>query len=76
MIKMNKVIMLKLGTHQKVATDARILGYFDADCIIDCPHRGQRMGVGSDAAGALHEMVSIPGISALEDDFDTPEHLA
>ena len=76
MIKVNNVIMLELGTHEQVANDARIFGYFDADCIIDCPHRGQSMCVGSDAAGALHEMVRIPGISALQDKLDTPEHLA
>jgi hypothetical protein len=76
MIKVNYVIMLELGTHEKIANDARIFRYFDADCIIDCPHRGQSMCVGSDTAGALHEMVGIPGISALQDNLDTPEHLA
>ena len=76
MIKMNNVIMLELGAHEQIANDARIVGYLDADCIIDCPHRGQSMGVSSDAAGALHKMMGIPWISALQDDLDTPEHLA
>ena len=34
------------------------------------------MGVGSDTAGALHKMVGIPWISALQNDFDTSKHLA
>ena len=68
--------MLELGTHEKIANDARVFGYLDADCVIDCPHRGQSMCVSSDTAGALHEMVGIPGISALQDDFDPAEHLA
>ncbi len=76
MIKVNNVIVLELRPHEKIANDARIVGYLDADCIIDCPHRGQSMCVSSDAAGALHEMMGIPGISALQDDLDTPEHLA
>jgi hypothetical protein len=33
------------------------------------------MGVGSDTAGALHKMVSIPGIPALQNELNTPEHL-
>jgi hypothetical protein len=65
MIKMNNMIMLKLSAHKQVTDDARILRNFDTHGIIDCPHRGQRMCVGSDAAGALHKMVGIPGISAL-----------
>jgi hypothetical protein len=76
MIKVNNVIMLELGTHKKIANDTRIFGYFDSDGIVDCPHRGQRMGVGSDTAGALNKVVGIPGIPSLEDDLDTPEHLA
>jgi hypothetical protein len=34
------------------------------------------MGVRSDAAGALNEMMGIPWISALQYKFDTPKHLA
>jgi hypothetical protein len=33
------------------------------------------MNVRSDAAGALHEMLGIPRIAPLKDDFDAPEHL-
>ena len=76
MIKVNYVIMLELGAHKQVSNDARIVGYFNPNGVIDCPHRGQSMGVRSDAAGALHKMVGIPGISALQDEFNTPEHLA
>jgi len=68
--------MLELGAHQKVAYDSRVLGNFDANGIIDCPHRGQSVGVGSDAAGALNKMIGIPGVTPLQDQFDPPEHLA
>jgi hypothetical protein len=70
------MIMLELGTHQKVSNDACIFRYLNTDCIIDCPHRGQSMCVRSDAAGALNKMVRIPGISALQNELNTPEHLA
>jgi hypothetical protein len=33
------------------------------------------MDVRSDPAGALHEMLGIPWIAALKDDFDAAEHL-
>ena len=76
MIEVNNMIMLKLGAHEKVADDARIFWDFNTDCIIDCPHRGQSMGVGSDATGALHKMVGIPGIPALQNELNAPKHLA
>ena len=76
MIKVNNVIMLELGAHKKVTDDTRILGNFNTHCIIDCPHRGQSMCVRSDATGALHKMVGIPGISVLQNELNAPEHLA
>jgi hypothetical protein len=70
------MIMLELGAHKQVTDDTRIFGNFDTDCIIDCPHRGQRMGVRSDTTGALHKMVGIPGVSTLQNELNTPKHLA
>jgi len=64
-IKVNDVIMLELSAHQKISNDARILGDFYAHGIVDCPHRGQSMGVRSDPAGTLNKMMGIPGISSL-----------
>jgi hypothetical protein len=75
-IKVNNMIMLELSAHQKVSNDACIFGYFNLYGIIDCPHRGQSMCVRSDTARALHKMVGIPGISALQNHLDPPEHLA
>jgi hypothetical protein len=76
MVKMNDMIVLELGTHQQVADDACVFWNFDTDGIIDCPHRGQSMGVRSDPTGALHKMMGIAGVSALQDDLYAPEHLA
>jgi hypothetical protein len=75
-IKMNNVIMLKLGTHQQITNDSGILGNFDPHGIVDCPHRGQSMGVRSDPAGTLHEVMRIPRIASLQNQLDSPEHLA
>jgi hypothetical protein len=74
-VEVDDVIVQVLGAHQQVADDAGVFGYFNPNGIIDCPHRGQSMGVRSDAAGALHKMVSIPGVSTLQDKFNTAEHL-
>jgi hypothetical protein len=70
------MVVLELGTHQKIANDSRVLGNFDANGIIDCPHRGQRMGVRSDPAGALDKMMGISGITSQQNQLDPPEHLA
>ncbi len=69
------MIMLELGAHQQVTNDAGVLRNFDTHGVIDCPHRGQSMCVRSDAAGALHKMVGIPRISALQHKFNATEHL-
>jgi hypothetical protein len=65
MIEVNNVIMLELGPVKKISDKACIFWDFDADCIFDCPHRGQSMGVRSDPAGALNKMVGVTGIAAL-----------
>ena len=70
MIKMNNMIMLKLGAHQKVADNSCVFGYLHANCVIDCPHRGHSMGVRSDAAGELYKMMGIPWIASLKDQLD------
>ena len=76
MIEMNQMVVLELGTHQQVAYNARILGNFNANGIVDCPHRGQSMGVRSNPAGTLHKMLGVPWIASLQDEFDPAEHLA
>ena len=65
MIEVNNVIMLELGPVKKISDKTCIFGDFDADCIFDCPHRGQSMGVRSNPAGALNKMVGVTGIAAL-----------
>ena len=75
MIKMNYMIVLELSSHQKISNDSCVFGYLHANGVIDCPHRGQSMGVRSDATGSLYKMMGIPGIAPLQDDFDAAEHL-
>ena len=65
MIKMHNMVMLELGTHQQVSNDQCIFRNLDANRIIDCPHRGQSMGVRSDATRTLHKMVGVPGVASL-----------
>lgn len=50
MIKVHDVVVLELGTIQKVSYNSGIVGNLDADCVFNCPHRGQSMNVSSDAA--------------------------
>jgi hypothetical protein len=71
----NQVVVLELGPHEKIADDARIRRDFDPDGHFGCPHRGQCMGVRSDPAGSLHEMMGVPRVSPQQYQFDSPEHL-
>jgi hypothetical protein len=68
--------MLELGGMHHVADDSGVLGNLDANGGFGCPHRGQSMGVRSDAAGAGHEMVRIPRIASLKNQLDAAKHLA
>ena len=72
---MNDVVMLELCAVKKVSDYARIFWNFYFNCIFDCPHRGQSMCVRSDSAGALNKMLGIAGVAALENHFNTSEHL-
>jgi len=62
---MDDVIMLELSTHQKISNDSRVFRDFNAHRIVDCPHRGQSMGVRSDPAGTLNKVMGVPGIASL-----------
>ncbi len=75
MIEVNNMVVLVLSAMQQVANDACIGGNGDADSIVDCPHRGHSMGVGSDPAGALNKMMRVPGVPALKNNFDPAKHL-
>ena len=76
MIEMNDMVVLELSAVQQVSDQACVFGDLDPHCIFDCPHRGQSMGVRSDAAGALDEMMRISGVTPLQYQLDAPEHLA
>jgi hypothetical protein len=70
------MVMLELGGMHHVPDQSGIFGNLNIDCGFDCPHRGQSMGVRSDATGTLHEMVCVPGIAPLKNQLDAAEHLA
>jgi hypothetical protein len=75
MIKMHYMVMLKLGAHEKVSNDSCIFGNLYTNSVIDCPHRGQGMGVRSDPARTLNKMMSIPRVPSLQNDLYPPKHL-
>jgi hypothetical protein len=74
-IKVNDMIVLKLGTMQQVTDNARIFGNLNPNRHFDCPHRGQGVDVRSDAAGAAHEQMRIARVASLKNHFDATEHL-
>jgi hypothetical protein len=76
MIKVDNVVMLKLGTMKQVSKNTCIVGYFDAYGIFNCPHRGQVMGVSSDPAGSLNKKWGISWVTPSQDDLNSPEHLS
>ena len=76
LVGVNQVIMLKLRGMHHVADDSGVFWNLDADGGFDCPHRGQSMGVRSDAAGSLDEMMRVAWVPPLQDKLDASEHLA
>jgi hypothetical protein len=76
MVKVDDVVMLELGSHQQVSDDTSIVGDLYTNSAFHCPHRGQVVGVGSDPAGTLGKERCIPGIPPLQNNFNSPEHLA
>lgn len=73
---MDDVIMLKLCAVKEVSEDTSVFRYLDTHSAFYCPHRGQGMGICSDPAGSLDKVMGITGIPSLENQLDTPEHLA
>jgi hypothetical protein len=69
------MVVLELGAVHEVPQNQGNFRNLDLDRTFDCPHRGQSMGVCSNAAGTLDEMMGIPGVPALKDHFDAAEHL-
>jgi hypothetical protein len=69
------VVLELYGVHH-VPDQSGVFGNPDTDCGFDCPHRGQSMGVRSDATGSGHEMMRIARVAPLENQFDAAEHLA
>jgi hypothetical protein len=68
--------MLELRGMHHVADQSGVFGDLDANGGFDCPHRGQSVGVRSNAAGTGHKMVRVARIAPLKDQFDAAEHLA
>ena len=75
MIKMDQVVMLELGAVKQISDDSGIIRNLNSDGVFDCPHRGQSMGVRSNAARALNKMLGISGIPSLKNKFNAPKHL-
>ena len=63
---MNYMVLLELCTMKKVSYNSRILRYLDTHGIFNCPHRGQSMGVCSDATRTLDKMLRITRIPPSE----------
>jgi hypothetical protein len=76
MIKVDQMVMLELCTMHHVPDQSGVFGNLDTNSGFGCPHRGQSVGVRSDATGSRHEMVRITRVAPLENQLDTAEQLA
>ena len=73
---MDQMVVLELGGMHHVPDQSGIFGNLDIDGGFDCPHRGQSMGVRSDAAGSGDEMMCIARVAPLKYQLDAAEQLA
>ena len=76
MIKMNNVIKYGMRSHHQVADILSIEGNFQIQRVFDRPDRGNSMNGRSDPANSLGKDPGIPGIAALQDDFNAAPHLS
>ena len=65
-----------MGGEDQIADVLGVEGHLHLEGVLHRPHRGQGVDRGADAADALGEGGSIPGVAALEDDLDAAPHLA
>jgi hypothetical protein len=75
MVKMDDMVMLILHTVQQVSYQSGIGRDFYAHGVLNRPHGRKPVDIRAHAAGALHEMLGVSGITSLEYHFDAPEHL-
>jgi len=75
-IKMYNMVLLKLCPVQQVPDDTRVVRDLDPYGIFHCPHRGQIMGVGSDATGTLNKKRGITRVPAFQYILYSPKHLS
>ncbi len=74
MIKMHDMVKYSVGSHHQVADILSIQGNFQIQCVLDRPDRGNSMNGSSDPANSLGKDPGIPGITALQDDFNAAPH--
>lgn len=71
---MDQVVMhLEVELHQ-IANRIRVLRNLNAQRIFYCPHRGQRMGAGTDSADSFGECPRIARITPFEDHLESAPH--
>ena len=74
MVKMYDVVKYTVGSHHQVANILSIQGNFQIQRVLDRPDRGNSMNSRSDPANSLGKDPGIPGIAALQDDFNAAPH--
>jgi len=74
-IEMDEVVMEILGSHDQIAHHAGIGRNGDLDGVIHAAGGGQGVDVRAHAAGTLGEVLGVPGIAALQDEFQATEKL-
>lgn len=73
MIEMNYMVMQELHAQHEIADGGGVLRDFHADGVFQSAGGGQCVGIGTDAAGALCEMLRVAGITPFQNHFQAAE---
>ena len=71
---MHHVVLEVLGAEHEVPDEFGVRRHGNAERIFDRPHRSKSMNRGAHAARAFREGPCITGVSAFQDDLESPHH--
>ena len=74
MIEVDDVILHQLRAGDQVAHQARVIGYFDLQCILHRPYRGEGVDHGTYGTDPLQPVPRLARVAVADHQFQAPEH--
>ena len=75
LVEVHDMVVQRVRGDDQIADVLRVARNLELQRVLDCPHRGDRVHRGTDAAEALGEQPRVTGVAPLEDALDPSKHL-